>query len=415
MRSILLAYSGGLDTSVAIHWLKHMYQAEVHCLIVDVGQEEDLQEIKARAIENGATSVVINDAREEFALDFVFKMLPGHPAYEHSYLLGSAISRPLIAKHLYERGRALQVDALAHGATGKGNDQFRFELSLAALGNTLPVVAPWREWDFGSRSDLVEYAAQNNVILEKNTTVEKPLSVDRNLIHTSYEGDLLENPTLPAPTHAFDRVRDLADAVEGGTELTITFQHGLPVAVGGMMLSPLGIMEQLNRLGSDHAIGRVDHVESRFIGMKSRNVYEAPGLTILYAAHRAAEAMCLDKEVLFLKEEMMPRYARQIYDGLWFTKQREMVQALFDAGNATVNADISLGLERGTVTIMRRESDSSLYDVQLSSIEEDRDFDHTDATGYIRLLSNSVRTPKQLSVDAAFPRVSPEIPGRIRA
>ncbi|MEP5762607.1 MAG: argininosuccinate synthase [Litoreibacter sp.] len=412
MHSFLLAYSGGLDTSVAIHWLRHRYRAEVHCLIVDVGQEEDLEEIQSRALRNGAKSVVVHDAREEFARDYVFKMLPGHPAYEYSYLLGSAISRPLIAKHLFETGAALQVEALAHGATGKGNDQFRFELSLAALGNTRPVIAPWREWSFGSRSDLVDYAAQHDVALEENTTVEKPLSIDRNLVHTSYEGDLLEDPERPAPTHAFDRVRDFEDATEAGADMTISFRKGLPVAVDGANLSPLALMVQLNQLGSDNAIGRTDHVESRFIGMKSRNVYETPGLTILYAAHRAAEAMCLDKEVLFLKEELMPRYARQIYDGLWFTKQREMVQASLDAGNETVNADISLHLERGTITITRRHSESSLYDVQLSSIEEDRDFDHTDATGYIRLLSTSVKFQPKQSVDVAYPRVSPEIPAR---
>lgn len=385
MKSILLAYSGGLDTSVAVHWLRNTYDSDVHCLIVDVGQEEDLDVIKGRAIANGAKSVIIKDVRQEFARDFIFEMLQGHPSYEMHYLLGSAIARPLISKHLYLEAKKLGVEAVAHGATGKGNDQFRFELALASLGSIFPVIAPWREWGFGSRADLVEYANLHGVILEEGTSKSKPLSVDRNLVHTSYEGDLLEDPTILPPTQAFDRVYDIEQASEEGALLTISFEEGKPKAINGHSVNAFEIMKIVNEAGSHNAIGRVDHVESRFIGMKSRNVYEAPGLTILYAAHRAAEAMCLDKEVLFLKEELMPKYARQIYDGLWFAPERFMLQAAINFHSKFVNADISVLLKKGNVTVQRRFCKSSLYDIQLSSIEEDRDFDHKNASGYINL------------------------------
>lgn len=385
MKSILLAYSGGLDTSVAVHWLRNTYDSDVHCLIVDVGQEEDLDVIKARAIANGAKSVIIKDVRQEFANDFIFEMLQGHPSYEMHYLLGSAIARPLISKHLYLEAKKLGVEAVAHGATGKGNDQFRFELALASLGSTFPVIAPWREWGFGSRADLVEYANLHGVTLEEGTRKSKPLSVDRNLVHTSYEGDLLEDPTILPPTQAFDRVCNIEQASEEGALLTISFEEGKPKAINGHKVNASKIMHIVNEVGSRNAIGRVDHVESRFIGMKSRNVYETPGLTILYAAHRAAEAMCLDKEVLFLKEELMPKYARQIYDGLWFAPERFMLQAAINFHSKFVNADISVLLKKGNVTVQRRFCKSSLYDIQLSSIEEDRDFDHKNASGYINL------------------------------
>lgn len=298
MKSVLLAYSGGLDTSVAVKWLQLVYDLEVHCLIVDVGQEEDLATIKERALANGAAFVIIRDAREEFANDFIFEMLQGHPSYEAHYLLGSAISRPLIAKHHYEVGIELGVDILSHGATGKGNDQFRFELGLASLGSNFPVIAPWREWKFGSRADLIEYAKIHDVILEEGTSSNKPLSMDRNLVHTSYEGEHLEDPSIPPPIHAFDRIIEVEEAPRDGERIVITFEAGKPIAINGEVMSGLKIMEFLNLVGSRNGIGRVDHVESRLLGMKSRNIYETPGLTILYAAHRAVEAICLDKEVL---------------------------------------------------------------------------------------------------------------------
>ncbi len=385
MNSVLLAYSGGLDTSVAVKWLQITHDVEVHCLIIDVGQEEDLDAIKERAIANGAAGVVIKDAREEFARDYVFKMLQGHPSYEAHYLLGSAIARPLIAKHHFLVGKQLGVDALAHGATGKGNDQFRFELGLASLGSKFPVVAPWREWEFGSRTDLIKYANEHGVLLEEGTSSNKPLSMDRNLIHTSYEGEQLEDPAIPPPYHAFDRVSELDDALEDGERVTISFKQGIPSAVDGKSDTALGIMQSINQIGSRNAVGRVDHVESRLLGMKSRNVYETPGLTILYATHRAAEAMCLDKEVLFLKEELMPRYARLIYDGLWFAPERQMLQAAINYPSRFVNADITALVRKGSVTVQERVSSDTLYNVQLSSIEEDRDWDHQYATGYINL------------------------------
>jgi len=385
MKSVLLAYSGGLDTSVAVKWLQLTHDVEVHCLIVDVGQEENLDEIEERATANGAVSVVIKDAREEFAHDYIFKMLQGHPSYEAHYLLGSAIARPLIAKHHFLVGKQLDVDALAHGATGKGNDQFRFELGLASLGSKFPVIAPWREWGFGSRADLIEYANEHGVLLEEGTSSSKPLSMDRNLIHTSYEGEQLEDPAIPPPYHAFDRVSELDDAPEDGERVTITFKQGIPTAINGKSETGLGVMQSINKIGSLNAVGRVDHVESRLLGMKSRNIYETPGLTILYAAHRAAEAMCLDKEVLFLKEELMPRYARQIYDGLWFAPERQMLQAAINFPSQFVNADITVLVKKGSVIVQGRVSKDTLYDVQLSSIEEDRDWNHQYATGYINL------------------------------
>ena len=387
MKSVLLAYSGGLDTSVAVDWLQRTYYCDVHCLIVDVGQQEDLEAISERATINGAKSAIVRDAREEFARDYIFEMLQGHPSYESHYLLGSAIARPLIAKHLLLEAQTLGVDAVSHGATGKGNDQFRFELGLAALGSRFPVIAPWREWSFGSRADLIDYADKNGVVLEEGTSSNKPLSIDRNLVHTSYEGELLEDPASPPPTYAFSRVCESEEAPDQGEQLSITFENGKPVAVNGAMQTPLEIMQMVNEVGSRNGVGRMDHVESRLIGMKSRNVYEAPGLTILYAAHRAAEAMCLDKEVLFLKEEFMPRYARQIYDGLWFSPERIMLQAAINAPSIDVNAEITVLVKKGNVSIQGRTSQNALYDIQLSSIEEDRDFDHKNASGYINLAS----------------------------
>lgn len=387
MKSVLLAYSGGLDTSVAVKWLQKTYNVDVHCLIVDVGQEENLEEIAERGRANGAKSVITTDAREEFAQDYIFEMLQGHPSYEAHYLLGSAIARPLIAKHHFLEGQRLNVDALAHGATGKGNDQFRFELGLASLGSKFPVIAPWREWKFGSRADLIEYANQNNVELESNTSSNKPMSMDRNLVHTSYEGEQLEDPAILPPYHAFDRICELEDAPLEGERITISFEYGKPIAIDNKNASAMEIMQSINTIGSRNSIGRVDHIESRLLGMKSRNIYETPGLTILYAAHRAAEALCLDKEVLYLKEDLMPRYARQIYDGLWFSPERQMLQAAMNTPAAFVNAEITVLLKQGNIIVQERTSPNTLYDVQLSSIEEDRNWNHRSATGFIDLSS----------------------------
>jgi len=397
--SILLAYSGGLDTSVALKWLQDRYNCDVYCLIVDVGQQEDFSEIAQRAKATGAKDVIIEDIREKFVHDFIFPMLQAHPSYEAQYLLGSAISRPAIAEIQLDVAKRLSVDALAHGATGKGNDQFRFELSYAALGSDLQVIAPWRMWPFRSRSDLITYARARDVPLAASTSVHKPLSMDRNIIHTSYEGELLENPASRAPSTAFDRVRDIEFTPNAPEEITVTFKNGMPTALNGKKLSPSQLLEKLNDLGARHGVGRVDHVESRFLGMKSRNVYETPGLTILYGAHRAADSMCLDKEVLFLKETLMPTYAKYIYNGLWFSPERIMLQAAYDSMSRYVTADITMSVFKGNVGVVKRHVDNSLYDVKLSSLEEDLDFVHSDSSGFIRLSSQRLRKVKKMEIE----------------
>jgi argininosuccinate synthase len=385
IRRIVLACSGGLDTTVALKWLQETYGAEVVCLIVDVGQPEDLDAIAERASNAGASEVRIEDARAEFAQDFAWPMLKADALYEGRYLLGSALARPLIAKKQVDVAREIGADAVSHGATGKGNDQIRFELTYAALAPDLAVTVPWREWDLSSRSDLLNYASEHGLTLGDSAANEKPLSVDQNLLHTSYEGEMLEDPGYIPPDGTFGRTRDLADTPDFQQTVTITFRDGAPVALDEADLAPQLLLEQLNRMGSAHGIGRVDMIESRILGMKSRNVYETPGLTILRAAHLEAEAITLDREVIRLKEDFLSRYTRCIYDGLWFSPEREVLQAAIDRSQCGVDAAITLRIYKGNVDVVARSSDTGLYDRAAASFDDSAAVSHADATAYIRL------------------------------
>jgi argininosuccinate synthase len=381
---IALAYSGGLDTSVALRWLMETYDVPVYCVIIDVGQNEDLPLIARRALQVGCADVIIEDARDEFARDFVFPMLRTNARYEGGYLLGSAIARPLIAKRHVEVARRLGVGALAHGATGKGNDQVRFELTYAALAPELEIVAPWRLWDLRTRTDLLAYASTHAIPVTMGADGGDPLSIDQNLMHTSYEGHLLEDPACPPPEGMFLHVPDADSTPADGELVSIGFVGGDVHAVNGRACAPRDALELLNQIGQRHGIGRCDMVESRIVGMKSRNVYEAPGATIIHAARRAAEALCLDKEVSFLLEELMPRYTRLVYHGLWFAPERQVLQAAFDEAQQVVNATVTVRVRRGIIDVIARHAPGGLYRQDLASFD-DRNYRHSDAEGYLRL------------------------------
>lgn len=381
---ILLAYSGGLDTSVALKWLIENYGGDVYCVIVDIGQEEDLQQIAQRASQIGAKDVFIEDARDEFARDYVFPMLRANPVYEGAYLMGSSIARPLIAMRQVEVARRISANTLAHGATGKGNDQIRFELTHASVAPDLKVLAPWRIWSLRSRTDLIRYAKELNIPINADGN-SKPLSIDRNLVHTSYEGEILEDPSVTPPSELFGRVCDLEKAEQTSQIVEISFKKGDAVAVDGHLYTPRGVLKTLNFLGAKHGIGRLDLVESRILGMKSRNIYETPGLSILLKAHRGAESMCIDKEVLQLKEELMPKYARMVYNGLWFSPERYFLQAAIDESQKNVNATVKMRLYRGNADVIARQTNSGLFSKDLASFEHSINFDQSDASGYIKL------------------------------
>jgi argininosuccinate synthase len=383
-KRILLAYSGGLDTSVALKWLIENYGEDVYCVIVDVGQEENLPQIAQRASKIGAKEVFIEDARDEFAQNYVFPMLRANPVYEGAYLMGSSIARPLIGMRQINLARRISAHVLAHGATGKGNDQIRFELTYAAVAPDLEVIAPWRIWNLRSRSDLIRYANELGMPISTDGN-DSPLSIDRNLVHTSYEGGILEDPGVIPPSQLFGRVRDLENAEQLPQNIDISFVKGDAVAIDGKSYTPRELLETLNLLGAKHGIGRLDLVESRILGMKSRNVYETPGLSILLKAHRGAESMCIDKEVLHLKEELMPKYARMIYNGLWFAPERYFLQAAIDESQKNVNATIKLRLYRGNVDVVARQANNGLFSKELASFEHTINFDHSDASGYIKL------------------------------
>ncbi|WP_433931765.1 argininosuccinate synthase [Sorangium cellulosum] len=387
---IVLAYSGGLDTSVALRWLRDTREADIYCVIVDVGQREELASIARRAMQIGAADVLIEDARDDFAREFVFPMLRANARYEGAYLMGSCIARPLIARRQVECARRLGADALAHGATGKGNDQIRFELTYAALAPDLQVIAPWRIWDLRTRLDLIAYARDHSIPITMGSDGGDPMSIDQNLMHTSYEGHLLEDPSCQPPDDMFLHVPDVGNTPDDGELVTITIAGGDARAVNGTELSPREALETLNRLGERHGIGRCDMVESRILGMKSRNVYETPGATILHAARRAAEGLCLDKEVLFLQEELMPRYARMVYHGLWFSPERQVLQVAFDKAQEAVNATIIMRLRKGIVDVVERHAAGGLYHKELASFD-DRNYRHGDAEGYLRLAGLRLR------------------------
>jgi argininosuccinate synthase len=382
-KKVVLAYSGGLDTSVILRWLIDRYRCEVVAFCADLGQAEELAGIEARARATGATEVYVEDLREEFVRDFVFPMLRAGAVYEGGYLLGTSIARPLIARRQAEIARATGADAVAHGATGKGNDQVRFELTYAAIAPELAVIAPWREWSFTGRSDLIAYAEAQQIPI--TVTQEKPYSTDRNLLHVSYEGGVLEDPWQPPYEDMFQLTVSPERAPDRPEEIEIAFERGNPTAVDGRPLSPAALLAHVNAAGGRHGIGRVDLVENRYVGIKSRGVYETPGGTILHAARRALEALTLDREVLHLRDGLVPRYAEMVYYGYWFAPEREMLQAAIDTAAAAVTGTVRLKLYKGNVIVAGRRSPRSLYDPRLATFEAGSGYDQRDAAGFIRL------------------------------
>lgn len=383
VNKIVLAYSGGLDTSVILKWLVETYQCPVVAFAADLGQGEELEPVREKAFATGAESVHIADVKEEFIRDFVFPIFRANAAYEGSYLLGTSIARPCIAKAQMEVVAKVGGDAVSHGATGKGNDQVRFELTYLAMNPDITVIAPWREWDMRSRSDLVAYAASHGIPVP--TTVKKPYSMDRNLLHLSFEGGILEDPWAEPPADMFVLTVDPQRAPDTPEELTLTFDAGNPVAVNGERLSPAVLLGTLNEIAGRHGVGRVDMVENRFVGMKSRGVYETPGGTVIHAARRAMESLTLDREVMHLKDEWIPRYASLVYNGFWFAPERMMLQAAIDEASKTVSGDVRLKLFKGNVTVTGRRSERSLYDDRFATFEADQVYAQADATGFIRL------------------------------
>lgn len=393
VKKVVLAYSGGLDTSIILKWLQTELGAEVVTFTADLGQGEELEPARKKAEMLGIREIYIDDLREEFVRDFVFPMFRANALYEGTYLLGTSIARPLIAKRLVEIAAATGADAIAHGATGKGNDQVRFELSAYALNPDIKVIAPWRDWTFKSRTDLLDFARENQIPVPKDKHGEAPFSVDANLLHSSSEGKVLEDPWAEAPEYVHQRSVSPMDAPDQPTEITIGFHRGDAVSIDGKALSPASLLAALNDLGRDNGIGRIDLVENRFVGMKSRGVYETPGGTILLAAHRAMESLTLDRGAAHLKDELMPRYAELIYNGFWFSPEREMLQALIDKSQEDVEGEVRLKLYKGNVIVTGRRSDKSLYSDALVTFEDDRGaYDQKDAEGFIRLNALRLRT-----------------------
>ena len=385
IKKIVLAYSGGLDTSIILKWLQETYNCEVVTFTADLGQGEELEPARQKAEMLGIKEIFIEDLREEFVRDYVFPMFRANAVYEGIYLLGTSIARPLISKRQMEIAAATGADAVCHGATGKGNDQVRFELSYYALNPDIKVVAPWREWDLNSREKLIAYAEQNQIPVPKDKRGEAPFSVDANLLHTSSEGKVLEDPAMPCPDYVYQRTIAPEDAPDKPTEITIGFKAGDAVSINGDDMSPATLLEKLNALGGANGIGRLDLVENRFVGMKSRGVYETPGGTILLAAHRGIESITLDRGAAHLKDDLMPRYAELIYNGFWFSPEREMLQAAIDASQTHVTGEVTLKLYKGSVDVITRQSPYSLYSEAHVTFEEDAVYDQKDAEGFIRL------------------------------
>ncbi len=384
MKRVVLAYSGGLDTSVILRWLIETHGVEVVAYTADVGQGAEVAEAKAKALATGATVALVEDLSSEFVSDFVFPMLRTNAVYEGQYLLGTSIARPIIAKGMVEAAQAYGADAISHGATGKGNDQVRFELSAYALNPDIKVIAPWREWDLKGRADCVAYAREHGIPIP--ITPEKPYSTDANMLHVSYEGGVLEDPWVSPPKGMFRMTTDPEDAPDRPDEVVIGYENGDPVSVDGTRMDPAALLAHLNEMAGRHGVGRVDIVENRFVGMKSRGVYETPGGTVLHAAHRAVESLTLDREVMLLRDNLIPRYAQIVYNGFWFAPEREALQALFDQTQERVNGEARLKLFKGSVMVLGRRSDFRLYDEKTVTFEDDEDvYDQADAAGFIRL------------------------------
>jgi argininosuccinate synthase len=393
VKKVVLAYSGGLDTSIILKWLQTAYGCEVITFTADLGQGEELTPARRKAELLGIKQIFIEDLREEFIRDFVFPMFRANALYEGVYLLGTSIARPLIAKRLVEIARETGTDAIAHGATGKGNDQVRFELSAYALNPGIRIIAPWREWPFKSRTDLIAFAEQHQIPVPRDKRGEAPFSVDANLLHSSSEGKVLEDPWIEAPPYVYQRTIAPEDAPDAPAYVEIEFKKGDPVAIDGKPMSPASLFAALNDLGRGNGIGRIDLVENRFVGMKSRGIYETPGGTILNTAHRAIESLTLDREAAHLKDQLMPRYAELVYYGFWFSPEREMLQALIDKSQEHVEGTVRLKLYKGNVIVSGRKSPQSLYSGALVTFEDDKGaYDQKDAQGFIRLNALRLRT-----------------------
>ena len=402
---IVLAYSGGLDTSIILRWLEENYDAEIIAFCADIGQEEELDGLEAKALKTGAAKCIIEDLREEFARDFIFLMFQAGAIYEGQYFLGTSIARPLIAKRMVEIARSEKADAIAHGATGKGNDQVRFELAAAALAPELQVIAPWREErfrkQFAGRAKMIGFAEANKIPVE--ASAEKPYSMDRNLLHVSFESGVLEDPWFDTSSTEMRNMYKLSvapeDAPNEPEQVELEFEAGNCIAVNGKSLSPLGVMQALNKLGGKHGIGRVDIVEDRFVGMKGRGVYETPGGAILHFAHRQMETLTMDREVMLLRDSLIPKYSSLVYDGFWFSPEREALQALVSETQRDVGGVVRLKLYKGNIIVAGRKSPKSLYDPQIATMEDDASvYDQNDATGFIRL--NALRLKVRAALKA---------------
>jgi argininosuccinate synthase len=383
IRKIVLAYSGGLDTSVMLRWLKEEYNCEVVCYCADVGQGDELSGLEEKALQTGASKLYVEDLRDEFVRDYIWTAVKANAVYEGVYLLGTSLARPVIAKRQIEVARKEGADAVAHGATGKGNDQVRFELTYYALQPDVHVIAPWREWEFKGRTDLIAYAKDHNIPI--TATQEKPYSTDRNLMHVSYEGGILEDPWAAPPEDIFQLTRSPENAKGEAEYLELSFEKGEPVAVNGQLLEPVALLASLNELGGDHGIGRVDLVENRFVGMKSRGVYETRGVTILQAAHGALESITLDREVMHLRDSLSVKFAECVYYGFWFAPEFELLRKIVDETQHRVTGDVRLKLYRGNAIVVGRRSPHSLYDEKVATFEADTVYNQRDAEGFIKL------------------------------
>ena len=383
INKIVLAYSGGLDTSVMLRWLKERYHCEVVCYCADVGQGEELDGLDEKARATGASKLYVEDLREEFVRDYVWTAIKANAVYEGIYLMGTSLARPVIAKRQIEIARQENADAVAHGSTGKGNDQVRFELTYYALQPDIKVIAPWREWEFKGRSDLIAYAREHDIPI--TATQEKPYSTDRNLMHVSYEGGILEDPWAEPPENIFQLTRSPESAKPDAEYVELSFSKGEPVAINGQSMGPVALLEKLNTLAGEHGIGRIDLVENRFVGMKSRGVYETPGVTVLQAAHRALESITLDREVMHLRDSLGVKFAESIYYGFWFSPEFELMRNLIEDTQKNVTGDVRLKLYRGNAIVVGRRSPHSLYSEKVATFEADTVYNQRDAEGFIKL------------------------------
>jgi argininosuccinate synthase len=395
INKVVLAYSGGLDTSVILKWLEEKYECEVVTFTADLGQGAELNDAKEKAQSHGVKEIFIEDLREDFVKNYVFPMFRANTLYEGKYLLGTAIARPLIAKRQIEIAHEVGADAVCHGATGKGNDQVRFELAYYGLDSNIKVIAPWRKWDLNSRTKLIDFAEKHQITITKDKRGEAPFSVDANLLHTSSEGKLLEDPSIECPEDVYQRTVSPEKAPDEPTYIEIGFFEGDPISINGNKLSPAEILTELNRIGGENGVGRLDFVENRSVGMKSRGIYETPGGTILLEAHRGIEQITLDREACHLKDELMPKYAELIYNGYWFSSERIMLQKLIDESQKNVSGEVRIKIYKGSAVVVGRSSEQSLYSLEHVTFEEDSVYDQTDAEGFIKINALRLRLSKK--------------------